>query len=1741
MALRRTASRVLHRTAGVDATAYWKFQPQERVITVEGFTGTVDSIEDGPYPDTEKYIVTLDAGMGGGQYGASELRAVPSTTAATEAALPIARLVDADMRGTAAESYPELSDVLVDRPPLQHAVTAARSSAPTSPPGWDGAAPIPCNHFEADFGEGDFGICKNCWWARGAHSSAAGGPTGHGGFGPEKTGKLGAVVAKDYEGQVGNSGHITRKEDGTLPLSAIAHLAGVKGEVPGDHRNKQGQVWEDFKEDIRTNGIQSAIFITVDYREEPKISEGNHRRDAAVELGLDEVPVEIKYFGHAEQQGTVAERAAKTAKVAFEDDLDWDDKNNEYVTCNRCGGHGDCEFCGGTGRMLADDIRAFAGWQVVDENGAIHAGPFPNSDQADAEVDAEGQYVERVPDEDFAEPFAEASPSYTTGSVVGEGQSRPESRSTRVVGGGVGDASEQARTADAESRVAGMAEWFGDKMKVTPYNNYSFDWCRFRKQSRCFYPKELDPQGTQQAGYAVWKVEDRGYCPRESWDNQKACPVGEPGPHSGDPRAKPDATVSWEEGGQRAWASLADVPVVIRPRAQIPGVGMPPEPIGEQGTTCPYCNGVGSGGVLAIGRAGDLCGKCRGRGFLDMKFTFGGRGASLHQADVTFTEEGLYTMLGEVALPPYPDGQGGVVDAGSTQDCAPIASHLQDKVQQYRIARGGLNTAQVCKYCKNDATKAFLWAEGMAYIPACDEHHDKARSNIVDENHDEVISEHKLPPRKGVRRGDGTDTCTVCGSDDLHGTEGTEEYPDQWVIICNSCGHIQGKRRKQAAHAMETSDILRPGALDDHEWDFHFTAAWKDVRDKASRIRSDGHVRIISATEGYITAEIRGDSNIYQTTIMRAPGRKTTAMWECGCAWSNYSWGRSGRWKKYEGRMCSHALALVFEAQSREFGGGAITEDRGLPQWRNDPTVPVVRPGDNRTKPTPWRVGSKVDDLIANLSPGYLVESEMRELGIAALEETAHEVSTDASLHISLMGALLHEAGFVGDLKAKVRGVVRRVLDVIQGQVQVEGIPTPVPAYEVLYPTWHPTAGLDPRDLTASLKIIADANSSGVMVCLVPPENLSKQMLDMVTNLNPDQLDDVEKLEQAHITLAYLGDKEDNDRDKLERLISAFAHTSEPLSGHVGGFGVFHNGDKVAVALWDIPGLPEWRQKLCDFLNDAGCKVADNHGFTPHQTLMYSGEANTPKVPDDAPEITSKTVDFSSFCLSYGDDWLTYPMGGTDDGAPEQSEQKAASSTTASFWDLQTERGRERANGEDTCELCGRTLNPDTAQEVEVDLSGRPIPPGHPDSGGPESQGAWIIGPECMKKVRKLPPRESSSDEMMFEAAPDFRGSNYDPRLPDVEQYELGYEDGLEVGFAGDLHRGSGESYAAGKFDGDMDMEAYLFEAATDDPSHSPEDGTEWAEDHPEGAEAVLHDEPEPALPIALGDEDEESVEGDDAVARRGRVGAVVAQSTVGLDAVARTTESTAHQAGVVAVVQDDEMMWEDEPASGAALALQTPQQVSHSSVLGAALSVESGVVSEQPEGVGIADSLGLGPSSRLDHEGIAMDAPATPVPLAEPSGVLASIASGDGAGLVDGFQRYSQEISGEPRLSGLTSTYEGAVTTTTAPALGTPADVQMPAWLNPMGGDSGAGKVAASRAANVEIAGMAKLYLAEGQEGLTRVAMKAFTQAEQRAIINEGANERAGNLDQLDLTGTHYGPIADALEDLEDDEGWLY
>lgn len=120
----------------------------------------------------------------------------------------------------------------------------------------------------------------------------------------------------------------------------------------------------------------------------------------------------------------------------------------------------------------------------------------------------------------------------------------------------------------------------------------------------------------------------------------------------------------------------------------------------------------------------------------------------------------------------------------------------------------------------------------------------------------------------------------------------------------------------------------------DREFAFHFTAAWADVQRKAKRIRAEGKVRITLASDGLVIGEVQGDHHTYETGVQRFPGsRHAVATYSCGCKWGAYHWGANDDFSRFAGRMCSHALALQYEAASRGMFGRDVREDSSKPDW----------------------------------------------------------------------------------------------------------------------------------------------------------------------------------------------------------------------------------------------------------------------------------------------------------------------------------------------------------------------------------------------------------------------------------------------------------------------------------------------------------------------------------------------------------------------------------------------------------------------------------------------------------------------------------------------------------------------------------------------------------------------------------------------------------------------------------------
>lgn len=154
-------------------------------------------------------------------------------------------------------------------------------------------------------------------------------------------------------------------------------------------------------------------------------------------------------------------------------------------------------------------------------------------------------------------------------------------------------------------------------------------------------------------------------------------------------------------------------------------------------------------------------------------------------------------------------------------------------------------------------------------------------------------------------------------------------------------------------------EIVSQGAFDpyamltvaaaDPDFRFHVTAAWADVRAKAKRIRAEGGVRITLASDGLVFGEVQGDHDVYDTGVQRLPGsRNSVATYTCGCKWGAYHWGAPDDFSRFAGRMCSHALALQYEAASRGMFGRDVTPDETKPDWVPSKVVLRYDIDDNR-------------------------------------------------------------------------------------------------------------------------------------------------------------------------------------------------------------------------------------------------------------------------------------------------------------------------------------------------------------------------------------------------------------------------------------------------------------------------------------------------------------------------------------------------------------------------------------------------------------------------------------------------------------------------------------------------------------------------------------------------------------------------------------------------------------------------
>lgn len=164
------------------------------------------------------------------------------------------------------------------------------------------------------------------------------------------------------------------------------------------------------------------------------------------------------------------------------------------------------------------------------------------------------------------------------------------------------------------------------------------------------------------------------------------------------------------------------------------------------------------------------------------------------------------------------------------------------------------------------------------------------------------------------------------------------------------------------------------------------------------------------------------------------------------------------------------------------------------------------------------------------------------------------------------------------------------------------------------------------RELERAAQEANKPEFTGVMVGhFLPTETAERLAL-------PNQgADGVQKPDNLHVTMLYLGDSSQyspQDLDRLRRAVASAVADEPPLPpGRISGVGRFRgkpsadgtpSRDPIYGSV-DVKGLHKLRERLADALRRAGFPPSDDYEYTPHVTLAYvPSEADTPveRVPE---------------------------------------------------------------------------------------------------------------------------------------------------------------------------------------------------------------------------------------------------------------------------------------------------------------------------------------------------------------------------------------------------------------------------------------------------------------------------------------------------------------------------------------------
>jgi len=182
----------------------------------------------------------------------------------------------------------------------------------------------------------------------------------------------------------------------------------------------------------------------------------------------------------------------------------------------------------------------------------------------------------------------------------------------------------------------------------------------------------------------------------------------------------------------------------------------------------------------------------------------------------------------------------------------------------------------------------------------------------------------------------------------------------------------------------------------------------------------------------------------------------------------------------------------------------------------------------------------------------------------------------------------------------------------------------------------------DSGRISSSIEEVDKANSSnGVMVAFFLNPDIAKLLT----------VDVGESADQLHLTLAYIGKKDEVDLNKipqLEEALQSLALTYAPITGTLGGpirFNATKYSDGKDVAVASFTGkIRGFREELVKAIELIGLTPKNNFEYTPHVTLAFID----PK--DDMPvqRVDSIDVTFNRMTLCIGGKRMQYLLRGTE-------------------------------------------------------------------------------------------------------------------------------------------------------------------------------------------------------------------------------------------------------------------------------------------------------------------------------------------------------------------------------------------------------------------------------------------------------------------------------------------------------------